>query len=237
MLPGTLPPTYKWSRVDELKCLGVMISSNASSNRAVAYRCHAAEITMAKKAAAFRCHLPFPIKIRAWQQHGQAAAAYGAEILHVNREVLLSLMRWENIQVRRALCLRPHSNEGPTSYNTRAARTVRQVFDASGVPRLHHRVLRRVLKCAIKTDGVCRSVQQERDWHWRTVANANGYKRRKAQRSVQARSGRRTAWDDWLSSVYGSTWDEVLRKDATSPAGLRKLIHQACVYFELPCPS
>lgn len=224
-----------WSRVNEMKCLGSLVSCNASSERAMEHRYHSAEITIAKRSHAFKLHLPFAVKMRAWQSQGQAAAAYGAQILHLSRELLVGMRIWENLQVRRALRLRPHGDEGPTAYNIRASTMVRDAFTNTGVPCLYHRGIKAALKAACKQHGVCKFVLQDRDWHWRAVATTESYKRRKAAGAVQARSGRRTAWDDWLSNIFGPARLITLERKGSCPTGLNKLVDQTCSFFDLPC--
>ncbi len=115
MLAGSLqgracnvcPFNVPWTQVNEIKCLGVLVTANASSNRALGHRQHAAEIVMAKKRSASKTRLPFNVKLRAWQTHRQASAAYAAEVVHLNQEVLHDIRRWEHQQVRRAFCIRP----------------------------------------------------------------------------------------------------------------------------------
>ena len=112
---------------------------------------------------------------------------------------------------------------------------MRDAFTSSAIPQLHHRVLKAALRAANNLHGIHSTVWQERDSHWRAVAHNTGYKRRKSEENVQARSGRRTAWDDWLVLVFGFSWRVVLQTDAGCPSGVNKLIDKACVSFGLPC--
>ena len=132
-----------------MMCLGVHISDQASTSQVMSKRQGAAEVSMAKKRCAFRARLPFPIKMRAWQTHGQASSAYGCDVIPLNREVLHSLNRWVHFQVRRALVITPHADEGPKGINIRASNMIKRAFAQSGVFRLHHRVLRAVLKSSM----------------------------------------------------------------------------------------
>ncbi len=50
---------------------------------------------------------------------------------------------------------------------------------------------------------------------------------------VQTRSGRRTAWDDWLFAVFGPAWS-LLQEDASTPAGVLALVNRACEHYRLP---
>ena len=105
---------------------------------------------MAKQDSAFKCHLPFAVKMRAWQAHGQASAAYSGQMLHLNRERLLGCKRWETVQVRRPLCIKPRKDEGLRGYGIRSSSTVCQAFSDAGLPWLHHRILRGALKEALQ---------------------------------------------------------------------------------------
>ena len=176
-----------------MSCLGLLVTSKASSSRALAHRQHAAQITIAKKGNAFKCHLPYNIKMRAWLANGQASAAYGLETLHLTKELLHGMRRWEQQQVRRALCMWPREEEGPKGYRMRLSKEVKKAFQDSGIHYLHHRVMKAALKSASKQQGAGRWLREERDRNWRVVSGCDPYRRRKADETVQQRSGRRAA--------------------------------------------
>ena len=82
-IPGEL-----WQQVGELVVLGVQTTSAASSVKALAYRLKVGDTLTAQKQAFFRAPLPYTAKFDGWSRFGQAAAAYGSEAYHVNKEFL-----------------------------------------------------------------------------------------------------------------------------------------------------
>ena len=234
LCPSLFCEQMVWRQVTELHVVGSLVTEEASSNRALAHRQRMSEILMARHSRAYRRRLPFDTKVYGWQRQGQASAAYASEVLHINKELLQDAKRWETVRVRRALALKFRPEEGPAAYGIRTALVVRETFKRTGIFALHYRIIRSALKSAAGATGIAASDRAERDMLWRAASCWEPHRRRKVENNLQARPGRRVAWDDWLFNIFGPSWQEKVRKEVQTRSGMKQLVNDTCKRFGLP---
>ena len=235
----------RYALVDTMVALGGKLDPRRPDQALLRHRLQKGEASFHK----YRRHLvgkaPVSLKLQAWATRPRASAMFLLPLLHWTKSLLMEVVRWERLHLRRIFRMRRAPGEGQMKYNKRTLQKLERWYNVCRFKPIHIIILERFYSEFLRSGSYGHAadmVRQERDAAWWVLMRGHSTTKRKRQAPdlVHTRRGDHSSPDDWMVEVWGLHWRAKLAdhlKQYDVVAGRKTFVVEACSALQLPKPQ